>query len=125
LEILSAAILNAVTQNVVLRSVVLRIVAPQIAVLQNAVLRSEVLRSVVTRDVVPISVLNAVQIVAVIQALTPGRDARNADSREELHEELHGEFHPGLGVAEAQAVLQRRLVECWSQEQAQLLVLLA
>jgi hypothetical protein len=99
----------------------IQIAVPRIAVLPNAVFRIAVIRDVVL-IVVPILALNAVLIVAVIQALIPDRDVHNADS----HEELREEFHRGLAVAEAQAVLQRHLVEFlrWSQEQQELLLVL-
>lgn len=106
------------TQIVAPRIVAPRIVALRIVVIRSAVIRSAVIRAVAL-IVVPISVLIAVLIGAVIQALNLDRDALNAGSHEELRGELHEEFHHDLAVAEAQDVLQRHLVEflCWSQEQ--------
>ena len=150
LEIQSAAIRNAALRNAEPRNAVLRNAVLQSAVIQNVALRSAVIQSAVIRDValivVPTLALNAVLIVAVIQVLIPGRVAQSADfhaavpSLARAYLQEHSRLFPvvahvfpirprgrGLGVAEAQAELQRRLVEFlrWSQEQGLLPVLLA
>lgn len=127
-----------------------QLLAIRSAVLRSAVLRNAVIQIAVIHDavliVVPISVLilalNAVLIVASIQALIPARDALSAEFHAAVPspaqvvrcvarvcwQERSRSFpvvahvfpiHPhGRGVDEAQAVLQRHLVEFlrWSQE---------
>ena len=70
--------LSEMVPNVVLRSVGI----PNV-VIQNAAIRAVVL------IVVRILALNAVLIVAVIQARIPARDARRADFLEVFREEFH------------------------------------
>jgi len=82
-EIQSAVLRIVVLRSAALRNAALRNVAPRSVVLRSVVLQNVALRSAVIHAVAPIVVptlaLNAVPVVAVIQASIPARDALGAD----------------------------------------------